>query len=247
MKIIGAGVVASGLPLSGTAGASHNEPYDEVREDIIDSNGNKGCENEDFAEVHSSVDGPKTVDDNRSTINQGLAVPAGYIDCEDEYSRALDDAKIHVEIVDSPADDTGFDFKNVEPYVHGNNSDDNYTKWLKYAIDFAWDSVPWTAPAPSPADLIFDDDSGPSVSTGGGEFTIQWNNYEDLASGGFGAEWEVDFWSHNGGTPTGDWTWRLTASADVGYLSTGSYDPGFNKEGEFSHEHDIVVSVEDTD
>lgn len=245
MKMTGASMMASGLPLSGTALASHTEAYDDGAKTIIDSNGNSGCENEEFAEVHSSVSGPKTVDDNRSTINQGVSVPVGYQECETEYTKAIDDVEIHVEMVSNPADGTGFEFQNVDPYLQGDSADPKYSRWLQKAIDFAWDKMPWSVVIPSPADLVIDDSSGPSVSVNDKSFTVEWKDWKDTSEYGFGAEWEIDFFSHNGGTPTGEWEWKLTTSADIGVESTSSHDPGFHKKGDFSHEHNIVVTVED--
>lgn len=243
MKTIGAGAVGSSILFSGNATASHTTDYDGGERTRIDEY--RDCGEDWYAEIHSSVNGPKNIDDNRSTINMGLACPVGWDYC-DGYANnfALNNVEVNCKLVDSPASGSGFEFQAIQPYKHGDN-DDDLPKWLKYAVDFAWDAMPWDLPAPSPSDLITDSDSS-SVTNNGDEFTITKSD-NTYGVGQPGAEWEVDFYSHNGGTPTGDWTWDLTVEADVGYWSTGQYNGGFNKVDDFYHHHDITVTVEDSD
>jgi len=244
MKIIGVGAVGSSALFSKGVGASHNADYDGGEKTLVDEY--RDCGEEDYyAEIHSSVNGPKNVDDNRSTINMGLACPVGWKYCDNHVNNfALNDVEVNCELVDSPAPDAGFEFEEIEPYRHGNN-DDDLPKWLKYAVDFTWEAMPWDLAAPSPSDLIPDSDNS-SVTNNGDEFTIKKSD-DTYGVGEPGAEWEVDFDSHNGGTPTGDWNWNLTVEADVGYCSTSQRNPGFNKVDDFYHSHDITVTVEDTD
>lgn len=241
VKTIGTGVVGMVAGTAGVAAApdteSHTEPYDTRDESqITTDNGDP------FAQVQSVVNGPKTVDDDRSTINMSVAIPIGYSDATRWSGSPMSTRNLQVEfgVTSVPGD---FDAQNIDVMKQGDSSND-HNQWLTYAIDLAWDStVGWFVPIPSPADLIFDNDNTNVSRPGDKEgYTATYNGLGETY-GGAGVDWEVDFHAHNGSTPTGTWDFYVSISGDLCYYSTGMYDPGWQKVDDFSHYHDVEVEV----
>lgn len=238
--VVGSLASASDLVVS-VVSASHTEPYDTRDETQIDDS-----DGHPFAQVQSAVNGPKTVDDDRSTINQGVAIPIGYDDSSkwDSIPKGAENLTVEFGVTSVPGD---FDAQNIDIRKQGSSST-SYSQWLSYAIDIAWEStVGWFVPIPSPDDLLLDDDntslSRPSDYEG---FEATYHGLGESYEGA-GVEWEIDFYAHNGSTPTGTWDFYTICSGDVGYYNVGGGESGFNKVGDFWHYHDVEVTVEDLD
>jgi hypothetical protein len=241
LKTIGTGVAGMVAATSGVAAQpetqSHTEPYDTREEDQIETD-----DGTPFAQVQSVVNGPKTVDDDRGSINMSVAIPIGYSDDSRWSGSPMSTRNLQVEfgVTSVPGD---FDAQNIDVLKQGDSNSDHH-QWLTYAIDLAWDSsVGWFVPVPSPSDLLIDDDntdvSRPSDDEG---YTVTYDGLGESYEGA-GVDWEVDFYAHNGSTPTGTWDFYVRITGDLCYYSTGMYDPGWQKVDDFSHYHDVEVDV----
>lgn len=237
MTACGAGVIGSVASFSGTAAAEESDPYDGGRTTVIDDS-----DGEDFAEVHTAVTGPKQVPDDWQESKMALAMPVSYGD--QSTNNGLNNVDITCELIDSPCEGTGFDFRHIDPYSPGENGE--LDPELKYAIDVAWECMSWFLRPPSPTDLMTDSDDT-SVSNKNGEFCIE---RDDGPSPPPSADWEVDFTMDydTDRVPVGDWKWELTASGDVGYHDPmHGRGPGFQVLGDFEHTHEIELTVYDHD
>lgn len=241
LKTIGTGVLSSAAVgtnvVVDVASASHTEPYDTPeRTTPEDDNGNV------FADIRSSVNGPKQVEDDVSSINMATAIPIGYN--EDEWSGIPKSAKnVHLRLEEEQTPTNGdWTPQHVEVRKQG-DSDDAHTKYLDYAIDVAWALATWYTgvPAPNPADLLLDNDNT-TLDVGSNYIDLTYNEIGDSWEGA-GMNWEIDFYMHDGGVPTGTWSWNLICEGDVGYYNVGGGESGFNKIGEFWDYHNISVDV----
>jgi hypothetical protein len=241
VKACGAGVVGSVVSFSGTAAADRDEPYDGGRETMIETR-----DGDKFAEIHTAVTGPKQIDADWSDIKMALAMPVSYSNTGPVMNdEGLNNVEIRCELTSSPVEGRGFDFARIDPYSPG-ESDSELSEALEYAIDVVWDNMPWSRlGAPSPSSLISDADDT-SISNRNAEFCIEREGKYGVSPPS--ADWKVDFEhsADSGGVSVGDWTWELTASADVGFWSTGTLNPGFNTVGEFTHRHEIELTVNES-
>lgn len=239
LKAIGTGVVSS--TALGTevfvdvTSASHTEPYDTPeRREVMDGDGNV------FADIRSSVNGPKTIDDEIDDVNMATAIPIGYNeDVWGSIPKAARNVHLRLEEDSTPGDWTP---ALVEVRKQG-DSDDAHTKYLDYAIDVAWSLATWYVgvPAPNPADLLLDDDNT-TLDVGDNYIDLTYHEIGESWEGA-GMNWNIDFFAHNGDIPTGTWSWNLICEGDVGYYNVGGGESGFNKVGSFWDFHNIDVDV----